>query len=291
MNQKLLQKLKAKIRLLSVNSTGNIYPDDLMEWLEISDMELKEFVEDLNKERVLVYKYRFVCECDELCVVYQNKLESIGFFNCPVCGKKFTIKEISRRAEILYEIDKQELLELGMEVIDFRKEAIQQTKKSLNDKETNKNKQEIKSMEIFLGSSSESKNFMEVIALRLQELDQDTLMWSDTGKGIFAPGTTTIDALIEITKRVQAAVFIFSADDKVWNDSSSLEENNVVRDNVLFEYGLFAGALGKENVCFVCKGKPKLASDLKGITYIDGDLRDMLVKNKLKDWLMKMGVI
>lgn len=73
-------------------------------------------------------------------------------------------------------------------------------------------------------------------------------------------------------------------------EESSLEENSTVRDNVLFEYGLFAGALGKENVCFVCKGHPKLASDLKGITYIDGDLRELPIKNKLKDWLEKMGI-
>ena len=102
------------------------------------------------------------------------------------------------------------------------------------------------------------------------------------------PGTNTIDSLIAISKRVQAAVFIFNADDKIWNDKSALESSDTVRDNVLFEYGLFMGALSKENVCFVCKGKPKLASDLKGITYIDGDLGDIQVKLKLKDWINEM---
>ena len=45
------------------------------------------------------------------------------------------------------------------------------------------------------------------------------------------------------------------------------------------------GALEKEKVCFVCKGNPKIASDLKGITYIDGDLGETQVKLKLKDWI------
>lgn len=61
--------------------------------------------------------------------------------------------------------------------------------------------------------------------------------------------------------------------------------SNAVRDNVLFEYGLFMGALGKERVCFVCKDQPKVASDLKGITYIDGNESLTKIKLKLKDWV------
>lgn len=123
------------------------------------------------------------------------------------------------------------------------------------------------------------------IALKLEELNAEPLLWNASGKGIFIPGTNTIDALIAIANRVQAAIFIFNADDKVWNDKSALDSSDTVRDNVLFEYGLFMGALSKENVCFVCKGNPKLASDLKGITYIDGDLGPTQVKFKLRDWL------
>lgn len=146
----------------------------------------------------------------------------------------------------------------------------------------------VNSMKIFLGSSSESKEFMEEIALKLQELGHDTLMWTDTGKGIFAPGTNTIDALIEITKKVDAAVFVFNADDKIWNSNSALEGATTVRDNVLFEYGLFTGALGKKKVCFICKNRPSIATDLKGITYIDGDQKSLIIKNKLKDWINAM---
>lgn len=160
--------------------------------------------------------------------------------------------------------------------------------KSIWKKTDNKNREGEKIMEVFLGSSSEAKDFMEEIALKVQELGHDTLMWTDTGKGIFVPGTNTIDALIEITKRVEAAIFIFNADDKKWNENSSLEETSTVRDNVLLEYGLFVGELGKSKVCFVCKNHPEVASDLKGVTYIDGNQKPLIIKNKLKDWINAM---
>lgn len=155
----------------------------------------------------------------------------------------------------------------------------------MDNKEISINRQEEKKLEIFIGSSLEAEGYMDQIALKLEELKTIPLPWNVVGKGIFIPGMNTIDALINITKRVQAAVFIFNADDKKWNKKSSMEILDSVRDNVLFEYGLFVGALNKENVCFVCKGKPQLASDLKGITYIDGDEGEYNVKMKLKDWI------
>ena len=88
--------------------------------------------------------------------------------------------------------------------------------------------------------------------------------------------------IIEITKKVDAAVFVFNADDKIWNSNSALEGATTVRDNVLFEYGLFTGALGKKKVCFICKNRPSIATDLKGITYIDGDQKSLIIKKQIK---------
>jgi len=219
--------------------------------------------------------------------VYENKLIHDKQINCEICGKEFTISDIEEKSDIIYEIDKEELLELENGNVDFKilpdikGKVVSITKKQ-------EERQEQKVMEIFMGSSSEAKDYMEEIGAKIEELEAKPLLWNATGKGIFIPGTNTIDSLIAISKRVQAAVFIFNADDKIWNDKSALESSDTVRDNVLFEYGLFMGALSKENVCFVCKGKPKLASDLKGITYIDGDLGDIQVKLKLKDWINEM---
>ena len=46
--------------------------------------------------------------------------------------------------------------------------------------------------------------------------------------------------------------------------------------------------LDKNKVCFICKGNPKVASDLKGITYINGDEGEYNVKAKIRDWLEAM---
>ena len=74
------------------------------------------------------------------------------------------------------------------------------------------------------------------------------------------------DALIDLSKNVDAAVFIFGEDDKIWFRG---EGTMTVRDNVLLEYGLFSGKLSKVNTIFLCEGRPKLASDLEGITWGD----------------------
>ncbi|MBQ6026052.1 MAG: nucleotide-binding protein [Lachnospiraceae bacterium] len=144
-----------------------------------------------------------------------------------------------------------------------------------------------KQMNIFIGSSSEAKEYMHEIAGKIEELGHKPILWDDQSADIFCPGTNTIDAIIDISKKVNAAVFIFNADDKVWNERSKLSSKGYdsVRDNVLFEYGLFVGALGKEKVCFVCKNNPKLASDLVGITYIDGNKGNEAVRSKLKTWI------
>ena len=284
MRQNLISRLQEIVRSQSVNSLGNIYPDKIMKWLEISERGGYDLINDLHTQRVLVFKYRLECSCKEICTIYENKLIHDKKFNCEICGKEFSINDVKERANIFYEIDKEELLTLGDEEVDFK--ALPDIKgKVVSISKKSEERQEKKPMEIFIGSSSEAKDYMEEIALKLEELHAEPLLWNASGKGIFVPGTNTIDALIAITKRVQAAVFVFHADDKIWNDKSSLESSDTVRDNVLFEYGLFMGALSKKNVCFVCKGKLHLASDLKGITYIDGDLGETQVKFKLKDWL------
>lgn len=281
MKQNLIKKIQEKVKWQSVNSLGNLYPEDIIDWLDVSEEETKEFIEFLHSQRVLFYKYRMKCDCREKNIIYENTLARGKTLCCNFCGHEFSGQEIKEKAEMVYEIDKEELLNLENKKTEFRVfPTIKPNIVSMTQK-----KEEVEVMEIFMGSSSEAKDYMDDVALKLEELGATALPWYSSGKGIFIPGDTTIDALIKITKRVQAAVFIFNADDKVWNDKSSLEASDSVRDNVLLEYGLFAGALGKEKVCFVCKGEPKLASDLKGITYVDGDKSDLIVKSKLKDWL------
>lgn len=280
MKKNLVKRLQNAVKLRSVNSLGNIYPDEISEWLGISNCECHELIKELHDQRVITFKYRVKCDCGELCTIYERKILRDHIVNCEICGKEFSVDDIDKNANILYEIDKEELLGLNDESVDLKILPVIERKVVPMVK-----KQEEREMEIFMGSSSEAVNFMEEIAVKLEELDAQPLLWNETGKGIFIPGESTIDALIAITKRVKAAIFIFNADDKIWNIKSSLEKSNAVRDNVLFEYGLFMGALGKEKVCFVCKDQPQVASDLKGITYIDGNESLTKIKLKLRDWI------
>lgn len=280
MNQSLINRLQKIVQSQSVNSLGNVYPDKFVEWLNTSKAQAKEIIDELHEQRIVLYKYKLKCSCGEICTIYEKKILHDRIICCEICGKEITLDDIKEKADIVYEIDKEELLNLTQENVDFKELPNIKAKVVPISK-----KREEKLMEIFIGSSSEAKDYMDEIAAKLEELKTTPLLWNASGKGIFIPGDNTIDALIKITKRVQAAVFIFNADDKTWNEKSSLDTTDSVRDNVLFEYGLFMGALEKKKVCFVCKGKPKIASDLKGITYIDGDLGDAQVKLKLKDWV------
>jgi hypothetical protein len=119
-------------------------------------------------------------------------------------------------------------------------------------------------MKIFLASSNESKQEMHGIARSLEEFGHDTLPWDQPG--VFPPGRYPFDVLIEISRSVDAAVFVFAEDDQTWYRGN---DNRQPRDNVLIEYGVFAGTLGPERALICRNGQPKTASDLAGLTHID----------------------
>lgn len=284
MNQELLKRLKKIIKEMSVNSLKSVYPEKLLEWLDISQNELVSFINELYEERLITYKYRFKCRCGNSCVAYLRKLQREPYV-CKACEAIYTLEKVSSIGTLVYELEKRAILDFETNNIDFKNESLKSARIIYmeNPQHTEKNKEKRK-MEIFLGSSSEAVSDMEDIGYQLEQLGNKALLWNAAGEKIFPANENTIDNLIAITKRVEAAVFIFNADDKVWHHNS-LKQSKSVRDNVLFEYGLFCGALGKSRVCFVCKKRPDLASDLLGITYIDGDEGDLTVKRKLRDWL------
>jgi predicted nucleotide-binding protein len=138
-------------------------------------------------------------------------------------------------------------------------------------------------MEIFIGCSSGSKPTMRTIAAWIEDKNFIPLPW-DT-PGLFAPGDSTFQSLIKISKRKQmrGAVIIFNEDDKVWHRGAVAKQP---RDNVLIEYGLFVGTLGPHRA-IICKyGSPKAASDILGINYIDvSPSRQNKARIALDNWL------
>jgi TPR repeat protein len=107
--------------------------------------------------------------------------------------------------------------------------------------------------------------------------------WDDSA--VFITGQYTFEALETIAKEVDAALFIFNADDKSWYHENFVSS---VRDNVLIEYGLFCGNLSRKKSCICYVNNPHLASDLAGITCID-----LSLKNKAEEaiitWLKSVA--
>ena len=91
---------------------------------------------------------------------------------------------------------------------------------------------------IFLGSSGKQAKLLEEITRGLEDV-ADVEPWTTT----FNPGRSTLDRLVELSQEVDFAAFVFAQDDWTTTDASEDGEASP-RDNVVFEAGLFGGALG-----------------------------------------------
>jgi hypothetical protein len=117
---------------------------------------------------------------------------------------------------------------------------------------------------IFIASSVESLDVADAININLDRQAEVTI-WRN---GTFKLSTSSIDSLVQKAKSVDFAIFIFTPDDlSLIRDQSKY----VVRDNVLFELGLFIGTLEK-NRCFLVKPRDvdlHFPTDLLGLTPVD----------------------
>jgi predicted nucleotide-binding protein len=113
---------------------------------------------------------------------------------------------------------------------------------------------------IFIGSSSEGYEIAKAVTALLTPQTQPTL-WKDD---VFLPGSFILETLEALTTNHYFAVFVASPDD---NLTSRGQKYAAMRDNVLFECGLFMGAHGIKHALLICPDTPriKLASDLGGI--------------------------
>lgn len=117
---------------------------------------------------------------------------------------------------------------------------------------------------IFIASSAEKLRVAEAFNVNLDR-DFEVTLWTN---GTFQLSSATLAALTEKSSTVDFALFVFAPDDEALIKGQAV---NSVRDNVVFELGLFIGALGQDR-CFIAKPRDvnlHLPSDLLGITMAD----------------------
>jgi hypothetical protein len=118
---------------------------------------------------------------------------------------------------------------------------------------------------IFLGSSGKQAKLLQAITRGLAEV-ADVEPWTTT----FNPGRSTLDRLVELSEEVDFAAFVFARDDWTTTDAVPSGEASP-RDNVVFEAGLFGGALGIRRTFILHAQDSKLPTDLLGLTAVRYD--------------------
>lgn len=121
----------------------------------------------------------------------------------------------------------------------------------------------MKKPSIFIGSSVEGLEVAYAIQVNLEHQAEATV-WS---QGVFRLTKATLASLLDAVSSFDFAVLILSADDSTQIRN---QHYSVARDNVIFELGMFIGALGVDRTFFIVPcGIPELhlPSDLAGITH------------------------
>lgn len=125
---------------------------------------------------------------------------------------------------------------------------------------------------LFIGSSVEGLDIAHTVQ-ELLEFDFETTVWT---QGVFKPSQTTLTDLYVRTRRTDLALFVFTPDDVVTVRGETL---TTPRDNVIFELGLFLGALEPDR-CFILQPRGAsmhLPTDLLGLSPLtyDGGRNDL----------------
>jgi hypothetical protein len=117
---------------------------------------------------------------------------------------------------------------------------------------------------IFLGSSGKQAKLVQALTRGLSEV-AEVEPWTT----VFNPGVSTLDRLVELTREVDFAAFVFAQDDWTTNPSDASATGQASpRDNVVFEAGLFGGALGMRRTFILHAKGAKLPTDLLGMTSV-----------------------
>lgn len=147
---------------------------------------------------------------------------------------------------------------------------------------------------VFIASSVEGLSIADAINANLEH-DAHCTIWR---AGTFKLSSQSVDDLVKKSSVIDFAVFVFTPDDVA---TIRKHEEAIARDNVVFEMGLFIGAIGKER-CYIVKPRGiqmHLPSDLLGMNPADyavdrpdGDVESALnyACKLIKDRIRELGV-
>lgn len=113
---------------------------------------------------------------------------------------------------------------------------------------------------MFLGSSSEGRDVARNLQAELGSVCE-VERWD---QNVFEPSGYTLDSLLATAARMDFAVLVATPDDTT---VSRGQTTSSARDNIVLEFGLFAGALGRERTYLLATGDLlKLPTDVLGLT-------------------------
>ncbi len=111
---------------------------------------------------------------------------------------------------------------------------------------------------IFIGSSSEAKAIAEQIKSELSDVAECKIWYKQ-----FDFGNSAYEDLVNKLSLYDYGILVASTDDST---TSRGIKRLSMRDNVLFEFGLFAGRFGRQRSFLFAEEGVKIPSDLNGIT-------------------------
>lgn len=148
---------------------------------------------------------------------------------------------------------------------------------------------------LFIASSAESVGVAFALQENLEHVAEVTV-WS---QGVFELSRFALESLLDVLDTADFGIFVFAPDDML---SIRGQDKQTVRDNVLFELGMFVGRLGRErNFVIIPRGNEesfRLPTDLLGLTPAlyeasrqDGNLRATLgpASSKIMKSIAKLG--
>jgi hypothetical protein len=115
---------------------------------------------------------------------------------------------------------------------------------------------------VFIGCSVEGMAEARFIQNELSYV-ASPVIWS---QGVFGLSRSTLETLVEKAPSFNYAVLVLTPDDMLLKRA---DEVISARDNVLFELGLFMGALGRTRTFIVAEKSVRLPTDLAGITTVN----------------------